>query len=72
MICPYNDHVICDAQQVIRHNCRRCGWNPEEHARRVAKLSTMGTVFGKNNLGRHVSGEEKRHILWILKMVNGG
>ncbi len=69
MICPHNDQVICDAQQGIRRNCRRCGWDPEEHARRVAKLSTMGTVFGPNNLGRHVPGEEQRKV---KMMVYGG
>lgn len=57
MICPHNDHVICDA----KHECRRCGWNPDVHAARVERLSTRGTVFEKrNNLGRQVPGEEKR------------
>lgn len=65
MICPHNDHVICDEA----HSCRRCGWDPEEHRRRVEKLSTRGTVFGPNNLGRHVSGEEQRRL---KKMVYGG
>lgn len=69
MICPNNDHVICDSKYGRRRDCRRCGWNPEEHARRVAKLSTMGTVFGKNNLGRHVPGEEQRKV---KMMVYGG
>jgi len=65
MICPHNEQVICDEA----HNCRRCGWDPEEHARRVAKLSTLGTVFGQNNLGRHVPGEEQRKV---KMMVYGG
>lgn len=65
MICPHNDHVICDGAC----SCKRCGWDPEEHRRRVEILSTRGTVFGPNNLGRHITGEEKNRI---LKMVNGG
>ena len=69
MICPYNDHVICDSKYGWQRDCRRCGWSPEEHARRVAKLSTRGTVFGKNNLGRHVPGEEQRKV---KMMVYGG
>lgn len=69
MICPHNDQVICDSKYDWRRDCRRCGWNPEEHARRVAKLSTMGTVFGQNNLGRHVPGEEQRKV---KMMVYGG
>lgn len=69
MICPHNDQVICDSKHDWRRDCRRCGWNPEEHARRVAKLSTMGTVFGPNNLGQHVPSEEQRSIKKILKGV---
>jgi len=69
MICPHNDQVICKSKYDWRRDCRRCGWNPEEHARRVAKLSTMGTVFGPNNLGRHVPGEEQRKV---KMMVYGG
>ena len=65
MICPHNDHVICDGAR----SCRRCGWDPEEHRRRVEILSTRGTVFGRNNLGRNVPGEEQNGI---IKMVNGG
>ena len=65
MICPHNDHVICDGV----HSCRRCGWDPEEHRRRVEILATRGTVFGRNNLGQHVPGEEQRRL---KKMVYGG
>lgn len=67
MICPHNEQVICDS--TFQRDCRRCGWNPEEHRRRVEKLSTRDTVFGPNNLGRHVSGEEKRRL---KMMIYGG
>ncbi len=69
MICPHNDQVICESKYDWQRDCRRCGWNPEEHARRVAKLSTLGAVFGPNNLGRHVPGEEQRKV---KMMVYGG
>ena len=65
MICPHNDHIICNGA----HSCRRCGWDPEEHRRRVEQLSTRGTVFGPNNMGRHVPGEEQRKV---KMMVYGG
>lgn len=32
-LCVHNSHVLC-----AERNCKKCGWNPECHKRRVEKL----------------------------------
>ena len=34
--CRYNTCVDCATRDKGQNRCRTCGWNPEEHERRVA------------------------------------
>ena len=56
--CRYNRHILCDGST----SCRWCGWNPDEHDRRVKALrADVGTVFGSmHNPMSYVHGEEIR------------
>ena len=41
VFCRYNTGIFCPLGNLpapVPEDCETCGWNPEEHARRMAKL----------------------------------
>ena len=51
-LCPYNAQVLCKAHAGLYppnlpDGCRRCGWNPEEKARRIQARKEANTGDGE-------------------------